>query len=308
MGKFAVLYTFPQPAFKMAMQRLERLSTMNPKVTFFPIVGPRQFFYIPMIFDPYMFGSDVKRLPLSYALGSISHAINWLALSGSGVFRLSMAINKKIITLARNSTLTEMRARIDHMGLQPLHVDFTPMALWNLDHTLMAWFNNSGKQFDFDYLIFYESDIFTTKPLDVMYEKYTELYDACFVDFEIATQSWHFYNFPLGCRRATMRWLKQRMLPTALYRSMFAGALISRRCLERLKELGIDFSGAPYCQNEMRLPTMLTALGFRCGKLDFPFIRYRPDWHMNEIFANEDAGIFHPVKRPASAEMKITAG
>lgn len=304
MSKFAVLYTFPQPAFKMAMQRLERLSTMNPKVTFFPIVGPRQFFYIPMIFDPFMFGSDVKRLPL----GSILHAINWLALSGPSAFRLSLTINKKITTLARNSTLTEMRARIARMGLQPLHVDFTPMALWNLDHTLMAWFNNSGKQFDFDYLIFYESDIFTTKPLDAIYEKYAGYYDACFVDFEMATQSWHFYNFPLGCRRATMRWLKQRMLPATLYRSMFAGALISRGCLERLKELKIDFSGAPYCQNEMRLPTLLTALGFRCGKLDFPFVRYRPDWPMSEIFANEDAGIFHPVKRLVSAEMKTAAG
>jgi hypothetical protein len=58
----------------------------------------------------------------------------------------------------------------------------------------------------------------------------------------------------------------------------------------------------------MRLPTILTSLGFRCGRLDFPFIRYRPEWSMNEIFANEDAGIFHPVKRPVSAEMKITAG
>jgi len=303
MGKFAVLYTFPEYAFKMAMQRLQRLSTLNPKVTFFPIVGPRQFFYFPMIIDKYMFGSNTKRFPL----GSSSHLINWIALSVPGIFRLSMAINK-VLALARTDALTEMRAGINHMRLQALYVDFTPMALWNLDHSLMAWFNSSSKQFDFDYLIFYESDIFTTKPLDVMYEKYTKLYDACFIDFEIAAKSWFSYNYPPGCRRATVRWLKQRRLPTTLYRSMFAGALISRRCLERLKKLGIDFSGAPYCQNEMRLPTMLTALGFKCGKLDFPFIRYRPEWSMNEIFVNEDAGIFHPVKRPVSAEMKIKAG
>ena len=303
MGKFAVLYTFPEHAFKMAMQRLQRLSTLNPTVTFFPIVGPRQFFYFPMIIDRYMFGSNTKKFPL----GNSSHIINWLALSEPGIFRLSMAINK-ILILARTNALTEMRARINHIRLQALYVDFTPMALWNLDHSLMAWFNSSGKQFDFDYLIFYESDIFTTKPLDEMYEKYTKLYDACFVEFEIAGKNWFSYDYPPGCRRATMRWLKQRMLPTTLYRSMFAGALISRRCLERLRKLGIDFSGAPYCQNEMRLPTMLTALGFKCGKLDFPFIRYRPEWSMNEIFVNEDAGIFHPVKRPVSAEMKTTAG
>jgi hypothetical protein len=294
MSKFAVLYTFPEPAFKLATQRLQRLIIMNPKVTFFPIVGPRQFLYIPMIIDQYMFGSNSKKLPL---VGTFSHVINWLALSAPGVFWLSMAINKKILTLTRSNTLTEMGARINHMGLQSLYVDFTPMALWNLDHSIMKWFNSLGKQFDFDYLIFSESDIFTTKPLDTIYEKYTKLYDACFVDFEVAAPEWRFYNFPPGCRRATIKWLKQKMLPTTLYRSIFAGALISRRCLERLQQLRIDFSGAPYCQNEMRLPTILSALGFRCGRLDFPFVRYRPEWSRNEILANADAGIFHPVKR-----------
>ena len=302
MGKLAVLYTFPEPAFNMAIQRLQRLRDMNPMINFFPSVGPRQLFYIPMIIDKYMFGSDAKRVPL----GDTSHTINWLFLSVPGIFHLSKAINRKSLTSDKNKTLAKMHARLNHKGLPPLHVDFTPMALWNLDHSILAWFNSSGKQFDFDYLIFYESDIFTTKPLEVIYEKYMKLYDACFVNYEVAPRSWHFYSYPHGCRQATTRWLKQRMLPTTLYRSMFAGALISRRCLERFRKLGIDFSGAPYCQNEMRLPTILTAIGFRVGKLDFPFVRYRPEWHSNEIFANEYAGIFHPIKRLVSEETKRT--
>jgi hypothetical protein len=307
MVKFAALYTFPESAFETAVQRLQRLGALNPGITFFPMVGPRQLFYIPMIVDQFMFGSNAKfwGRPI---WGSVSHIVNWLASAAPGVFRLSQAANKRSIVFVKKNMLNTMRARIHHMGLQPLQVDFTPMALWNLDHSIMEWFNSSGSQFDFDYLIFYESDIFTTKPLDVLYQKYTELYDACFIDFEIASKNWRFYNFPPGCRRATMRWLTQRTLPTTLYRSIFAGALISRRCLERLRELRIDFSGVPYCQNEMRFPTMLTALGFRCGKLDFPFVRYRPEWSLSEIFANQDAGIFHPVKRPISAEIKITAG
>lgn len=298
MGEFAVLYMFPEHAFTMSMQRLQRLRAMNPKVTFFPIVGLRQFFYFPMIIDKYMLGSNAKSFPLSASV----HAINSIALSMPGVFRLSLAINK-FLALARNKALTEMRALMNRITFQFLYLDFTPMALWNLDHTIMSWFNTSGKRFDFDYLICYESDIFTTKPLDVIYDKYMKLYDACFVEFDIASQDWWVYNFPPGSRKATMRWLEKRMLPTTLYRSMFAGTAVSRRCLEGLKKLGIDFSGAPYCQNEMRLPTLLSALGFRCGKLDFPFVRYRPEWSMKEILLNEDAGIFHPVKRPVLSEI-----
>jgi hypothetical protein len=302
MAKIVVLYGFPESAFKMSIQRLHRLTIMNPKVTFFPIVGPRQLFFIPMIIDRFMFGSS-KKIPF---VGYISHAINWLALSMPGIFRLSLVVNKKTLDFVKNNMLTEIGARMKLMGLQPLCIDYTPMGLWNLDHTIMAWFNSLGRKFEFDYVIFYESDIFTTKPIDVAYKEYMKLYDACFVDFEIASQNWHFYNFPPGCRRATMRWLKKRLLPATLYRSMFAGALISRRCLERLNELKIDFSGAPYCQNEMRFPTVIAALGFKCGKLNFPFVRYRPECSTNEILSNENAGIFHPVKRLVSAETEYT--
>ena len=95
------------------------------------------------------------------------------------------------------------------------------------------------------------------------------------------------------------------VLPMA---ALFAGALISRMCLEKMKNLGIDFSGEPYSMNEMRLPTTLSALGFKCGRLNFPFVRYRPEWSEREIWANQDAGIFHPVKKALSVEMKTAGG
>jgi hypothetical protein len=302
MGKFAVLYTFTESTFNMAMHRLTRLSNLNPEITFFPMVGARQLIYIPIVIDQQMFG--FKSLPGTY----ISHLTNWLALSVPGVFRLSVNLNKKIVSLAKNRVITGMCAEIGRKGAPALFVDYTPKGYINLDHSIMSWFNDLGKQVEFDYLIFYESDIFTTNPLDVLYEKYAKLYDACFVDYGIVSRSWGFYDIPIGCRRATTRWLKQRMLPTTLYRGMFAGAMISRRCLERLRKLRIDFSGEPYCHCEMRLPTILTALGFKCGRLDFPFIRYRPEWSWSEIVINEDAGIFHPVKKSVPAEMTITVG
>jgi hypothetical protein len=306
MVKYAVLYGFPEHNLEIAIPRLQRLTTLNPDVIFFPMLGPRQLFHIPMIVDRYMFGSQLKYWGRPF-WGPIFHQINWLASAAPGVFKLSRLTNEKSITFAKNNKIEETRAKIDLLGVQPLYVDFTPMALRNLDHSIVEWFNNSGKQFDFDYLIFYESDIFTTKPLDVIYEEYVSLYDACFINFGKATPSWHFYRYPLGSRRATIRWLKQRMLPTALYSSLFAGGIISRGCLEKLKQLRIDFSGTPYCMCEMRFPTILKALGFRCGRLNFPYIRYRPEWSETEIFTNKDVGIFHPVKKLTSIEIKTKA-
>jgi len=292
MSKFAAFYLFPDTHSEMALRRLRRLRAINPDVKFVPAVGIRQFLYLPMVVDEKIPGST-RTLRL---IGPVSHLINSVALSASGVFGLSHAINKKVGAFTGHSKLIELRNRVRQMEPQSLHVDFTPMVLYNSDHAIMHWFKTSGKQLDFDYLIFYEYDIYTTKPLDTIYRAYPKYYDACFNEYGKSTQSWHFHNFPPGCGRATRKWLRQRKLPTTLYRSIFGGNLISRRVLERLEELEIDLSGTPYCIDEMRLPTVLTALGFRCGKLNFPFYRYRPVWSEKEIFSNKDAGIFHPVK------------
>lgn len=301
MTRFAVLYTFFEGTATRALRRLRRLRTLNPDVAFFPVVGTRQYFYVPMIVDEFMFGS-IRKVPL---VGRVSHEINWLASSASVVFRLSEALNKKVVTFMGDSRLAALRGKMNGEGLQTVYIDFTPIYLWNVDHMLVEWFNNVGKLHDFDHLIYHEFDIYTTRPLSKVYEQYAKSYDACFIDYEEATPDWHFYNFPLGCRWATKRWLRRRNLPEKLYRSNFAGPLVSRRCLERLAELGIDFSGAPYCKVEMRLPTVLTGLGFNVGRLDFPFVRYRPVWSVEEINANAEAGIFHPVKQLVSTEREV---
>lgn len=300
MTKFAAFYMFVESFSSIALQRLRRLRAMNPSVTFIPVVGLRQFMYLPMIVDANMFGST-RTLRF---IGPVSHLINSVTLSTSSTFRLSLAINKKIAAFTGHSRLTDLHNRVQSEGLQTLHADFTPMAYWNGDHAIMHWFNIYGKMLDFDYLIFYEPDIYTTKPLETVYGEYAESYDACFKDYGEATQSWYFFNYPPGSNRATKRWLRQRKLPERLYRCIFGGNLVSRRALEKLEKLKIDFSGTPYCVAEMRLPTVLTAIGFRCGKLDFPFCRYRPMWSEEEIQSNEDAGIFHPLKKLTSAETK----
>jgi len=217
---------------------------------------------------------------------------------------LSHAIDNRVGAFTSHTKLIELRNKVQREGLQTLCADFTPMVLYNGDHAIMHWFNISGKLLDFDYLICYEPDIYTTKPLDAIYGGYAKSYDACFNDYSKATPSWHFFEYPPGSNRATRKWLRQRKLPTALYRCIFGGNIVSRSVLERLEKLEIDFSGEPYCVAEMRLPTVLTAMGFRCGRLNFPFHRYRPEWSEEEIGANEDAGIFHPVKTLTSAEKK----
>jgi len=285
----------------MALRRLKRLQRLNSTVAFYPLFGPRQLVFIPMAYDPFMFGSNYRKVPLSEA----SHAINWIFLQAPGVFRLSLKINEAVAPLVKSDLLVSTRNQIRQLGFEELHVDYTPIALWNLDHSIMNWYKHIGKYSDFDYLIFYESDIYSTKPLESLYQKYASLYDACFVDFEVPPSDWHFNRFPLGSRRATIKWLKKKGLSTTIYRSIFAGAMISRRCFEELSKLGLDFSGSPYCQNEMRLPTVLSALGFRVGRLDFPFVRYRPEFSMAEIEANFEAGIFHPVKKALAPELSI---
>jgi hypothetical protein len=299
MSKFAAFYMFSYVDSRNALQRLRRLRAINPDVDFVPVVGVRQLFYLPMVVDANMFGSSTRALRL---IGPPSHLINSIALSMPGVFRLSNAINKKVGALASRNRLIELCNKVQHEGLRTLHADFTPMVLYNGDHAIMNWFNTLGKLLDFDYLVFYEFDIYTTKPLDAIYGRYAKSYDACFKEYGKATQNWHFFNYPPGCNRETRKWLRKRKLPTTLYRSIFAGSMISRSALERLRELKIDFSGEPFCTAEMRLPTVLTALGFRCGKLKLPFYRYRPIWSEEEIRSVEDGDFFHPVKTLTSEE------
>jgi hypothetical protein len=67
--------------------------------------------------------------------------------------------------------------------------------------------------------------------------------------------------------------------------------MISRRALAKLAEQ----KEMPNAFCEMRLPSVLTGLGFSCAKLDFPMVRFRPAVTRADIEANSSLGIFHPV-------------
>lgn len=291
MTKIAVLFGVTERNFDKILPRLRRLVAINPDAAFFPIIGPKQLVHFPMIVDKFMLGSTA-RLPV---IGEISHIINWLASSAPGVYKISKAINKITLTLFKSNQLKYMVSKLNQLGFKNTYVDFTPMPYWNIDHSILSWYNDLGQKFNFDYLIFYEADIFTSKPLDEIYQKNIETSDVSFACLKKVEQN-DPYPFPPGSRGAIKRWLRKRKISTKLYRSIFAGALISRKCLERLQSLGLDFSGIPYSNNEVRLPTVLAALGFKCCSLDFPFVRYRPEWSWDEILQNQNSGIFHPIK------------
>jgi len=172
-----------------------------------------------------------------------------------------------------------------------LYCDFTPMAYGlNADRAILQWFDTAGRMLPFDYLVYYEYDMYATKKIRSIYGEYVQ-HDAAFVLYERAASDWFYYSNPPGARRLTLKWLKRRGLDPVLYRSLFAGNMISRKALEAL----VHLKDLPYCHCEMRMPTVLTALGFKCGRLDFPMVRYRPPISRNEIENRTDAGIFHPV-------------
>jgi hypothetical protein len=299
MPKFAVFYMFSEATSSMALQRLRRLRAINPDVTFIPVVGMKQSIYFPSVFDEFMI-SPTRKLRL---IGPISHLVNSIFQSAPGVYRLAKEINYKFGYFKGQTKLAELSNMAKRDGIQTMYADFTPMVYFNGDSAIMNWYNTEGKLLTFDYLIFYEFDIYITKSLRQIYEPYANSFDACFNEYEKATSKWHFYNYPPGCRSATGKWLRRRKLKTNIFKCLFGGCLISRSILEKLSDLKIDFSGEPYCVAEMRFPTIIAALGFKCGKLNFSSYRYKPIWQEKEIYANEITGIFHPVKSLTSEEI-----
>jgi hypothetical protein len=296
MVRFAVFYLFYEAIAKLSISRLRRLLSLNPEVLVIPAFNVQQLVYLPMIVDLHMVASRRKmRL-----IGPVFHTINYMALSQWNVFRLSEKINRNLGNFWAGSELTYLRAAMASMGLR-LHVDFTPMAYWNLDHVILNWFSESGKNMDFDYLIFYEPDAYTTKPLDEIYNSYTA-FDASFVHYQRATPDWFFFHYPPGGRRATLSWLKKRKLAPILYRSLLGGSMFSRKALEALEKLHYD-TAKPYCQGEMRLPTVLSALGFKCSKLGFQYYRYGPIWSENDVRNKAENGIFHPIRQLTREEL-----
>ena len=156
MHKFAVFYMFSEATSSMALQRLRRLRAMNPDTIFIPVVGMRQYLYFPGIIDELILG-PTRQLRL---IGPVSHLINSIFQSVPGVFRLAKEINHRVGAFIGNSKLAELIINAKRESIQTIYADFTPMVYFNGDAAIMNWYKTQGKLLTFDYLIFYEFDIY----------------------------------------------------------------------------------------------------------------------------------------------------
>lgn len=255
----------------LSLKRLKYLKIINPNLAIIPLFGVRQRICFPTLINLRKAG-----------------ILNLTFLGFKTVYDFSQIINKRFESIFRRSEIEALREIILRMGLS-LYCDYTPMGYYNLDLVILNWFSSMGKNIDFDFLIFFEHDMFATKSLESLYNEYVD-YDAGFVNYEKPNPLWKWYNRPPGARRALMEWLRKRGLKPVFYRGLFAGHMVSRRVLE-----GLSGTRLPYGFCEMRWPTILTSMGFKCVRLNFPMIRYGIPVRRDDIIANKDLGIFHPV-------------
>jgi hypothetical protein len=270
--RYLVMYNFHFITIR-TLHRLERLKRMNPNVTFVPCFGIKQRIYLPAFLG-------MQFIPIKF--------LNWSFLRWTPTFELSKTLNIKVESARRKTEIDALRDYLKRRGMN-LHCDFTPMGYYNLDIVILNWFLSEGKNFDFDFLIFFEHDMFATKSIKNLYSKY-ERYDACFVNYWEAHPSWYWYRYPPGGRQSVRLWLNNRKLNGPLYSCMFCGNMISREVLTK-----IDKTQLPYGHCEMRWPSIIKNLGFSCARLDFPMVRYRPPLSKSYIKANWKYGLFHPV-------------
>jgi len=271
-SRYVVLYTFHRVT-PLSLHRLMRLKRMNSSVTVVPCLGIRQRAYSPTLID-------LRPTPAKF--------FNWAFLGSTHLFELSRVINKKVESARRKAEVDAVRDALLRIGMN-LYCDFTPMGYFNQDLAILNWFSSEGKNLDFDFLVFFEYDLFATRTIESLYSKYRH-YDAGFVNYDEARPSWYWYRKPPGAKESILQWLKKRKLRPLLYAGLFPGHMISHNALTRLERMRL-----PYGFCEMRLPSVLTGLGFSCVRLDFPMVRYRPPLSESDVKANSDQGLFHPV-------------
>lgn len=274
MVRYAVLFMFHQ-VDSLSINRLRKLHRENTDVAIFPFFGIRQYLPIP------------SRWRFNYVRQFLD-MVNALGLKSAHFFRLSRLINERTESFRRRRELQRLADWLILNGM-PIHCDFTPGGYSNLDLAILNWFATTGESQDFDYLIQHEYDMLTTKTIASLYDHYTQ-YDGAFAHFRRATPDWFWYNYP-GARKTLLKWLKRRGLSPDIYACLIGGAMISRKALEALAHLDL-----PSCYCEMRLPTVLTSMGFSCGRLDFPMVNFRPFLTEKDVAERADAGIFHPVR------------
>lgn len=263
MSHFLVLYTFHR-IDALSLHRLMRLARMNPDVTIVPV-----------------YGIGFKRSPL-----------RTLVSRSTGYRKLVNIISEKMEYTRRKLEINALDDYLKKRGFS-LHCDFTPEGMDNQDLAIVNWYLTQGKKYDFEFLIYFEYDIFTTKTIESLYDVYSS-FDAGFVKYRQADPSWAHYDHPWGAVRSVVQWLEHQGSSPIPYAGFFPGNMISRKALACLSKA--SFPNA-YC--EMRLPSVLTGLGFSCASLDFPMVKYAESkdegFSKTDIKERPDYGIFHPV-------------
>lgn len=113
--------------------------------------------------------------------------------------------------------------------------------------------------------------MYLTKGVSEMYSPYLK-YDAAFVNFRKIDSSvlyWKWIKAPIGVKKNFEKWLRSRGYAADPYKSFFPGLIISKSALEAISSVGWSMG---FC--ELRLPTIVNSMGFSCGRLDFPYVRF----------------------------------
>ena len=184
--------------------------------------------------------------------------------------------------------INDIRIALEKLGLKP-YFDFTTLGYYNQDKVITNWFNANGKKYDFDYLVYLEYDVFMTRSVKNIYDRY-EKYDAAFVDFEKPASSWTWTKVPFGVKKTLYSWMRDNGYKPELYKGFFPGHIVSRNALATIAS--IQWPNG-YC--ELRLPTILKAMGFSCGRLPFPLVQLK-EVPEPIIERYSSFGIFHPVR------------
>lgn len=116
-----------------------------------------------------------------------------------------------------------------------------------------------------------EYDVFLTRPVNEIYARYTNR-DASFVDFREIDPSvsyWYWIRAPIGVKKNFEKWLRVRGYETRLYLCFLSGLIISRSAIAAISSVRFPLA---FC--ELRLPTLVKAMGFSCGRLEFPHVHF----------------------------------
>ena len=247
---------------------------MNPDSLIVPCFGIRQQVYFPLLFRP------------RHTAGKF---FNSFFLRSNKFFRLSKGINTVVEAKRRQNDIHALCSFLTKKGFR-LYCDFTPMGYYNMDLSLLSWYSSEGKNLDFDFLVYYEYDVFTTKPISELYEKYAE-FDAGFVKFSEADPNWYWNLTPFGGKHSVHKWLQNKGKTTTIHRCFFPSNFVSREVLSKFASMNLPHG---YC--ELRFPSIIANFGFSCASLDFPMVKFRPYLQKSEVEQNWDKGMFHPVR------------